>query len=52
MPDDRTDPDPAATEFLDRLIRIQNKAAAIEREPVDIGHGVLLYLCGTRGGPA
>ncbi len=43
MPDDRTDPDPAATEFLDRLIRILNKAAAIERQPVDIGHGTLLY---------
>ncbi|MDV2481168.1 winged helix-turn-helix transcriptional regulator [Methanoculleus sp. Wushi-C6] len=40
MPDDRTDP---ATEFLDRIIRVLNKAAAIEREPVDIGHGVLLY---------
>lgn len=40
MPDDRADP---ATEVLDRLTRILNKAAAIERRPVDIGHGVLLY---------
>lgn len=30
-------------EILDRLTRILNKAAAIERRPVDIGHGVLLY---------
>ncbi len=40
MPDDRADP---ATEILDRLTRILNKAAVIERRPVDIGHGVLLY---------
>jgi DNA-binding MarR family transcriptional regulator len=43
MPDERTGPGPATTEFLDHITRILNKAAAIEREPVDIGHGVLLY---------
>ncbi len=43
MPEDRADVDPVTAEFLDRITRILNKAAAIEREPVDIGHGVLLY---------
>lgn len=43
MPDDSIDPGPATVELLDRITRILNKAAAIEREPVDIGHGVLLY---------
>jgi len=35
--------DQAATEIMDLLIRILNKAAAIEREPIDIGHGILLH---------
>lgn len=30
-------------EFMDCLVRLFNKAAAIEREPVDTGDGVLLY---------
>jgi DNA-binding MarR family transcriptional regulator len=38
-----TGTDPAVDEIVDHLIRIFNKAAAIEREPVDIGHGVLLH---------
>ncbi len=33
----------AATEIVDLIARLLNKAAAIEREPVDIGHGVLLH---------
>jgi len=33
----------AAAEIMDLFVRLLNKAAAIEREPVDIGHGVLLY---------
>ncbi len=32
-----------ASDILDTMSRILNKAAAIEKEPVDIGHGVLLY---------
>lgn len=32
-----------ASDILDAMSRILNKAAAIEKEPVDIGHGVLLY---------
>lgn len=32
-----------ASDVLDALSRILNKAAAIEKEPVDIGHGILLY---------
>ncbi|RXE55363.1 MarR family transcriptional regulator [Methanoculleus taiwanensis] len=33
----------AATEIVDLIARLLNKAAAIEREPIDIGHGVLLH---------
>lgn len=33
----------AAAAIMDVFVRLLNKAAAIEREPVDIGHGVLLY---------
>ena len=32
-----------ADRFMDQLTRLLNKAAAIEREPVDTGDGVLLY---------
>jgi DNA-binding MarR family transcriptional regulator len=32
-----------ASDLLDTISRILNKAAAIEKQPVDIGHGVLLY---------
>ena len=35
--------DPGTTEIIDLFIRILNKAATIEREPVDIGHGILLH---------
>ncbi len=35
--------DPATTEILDRIIRILNRAARIEAEPIDIGHGILLH---------
>ncbi|NMB78970.1 MAG: MarR family transcriptional regulator [Methanomicrobiales archaeon] len=34
---------PAAEEFMDTLLRLFNKAALIEREPVDTGDGILLY---------
>lgn len=34
---------PEAEEILDNLMRILNLAIAIEREPLDIGHGVLLH---------
>jgi len=33
----------AAADIMDLFVRLLNKAAAIERDPVDIGHGVLLY---------
>jgi DNA-binding MarR family transcriptional regulator len=32
-----------ASTILDTITRVLNKAAAIEKEPVDIGHGLLLY---------
>lgn len=32
-----------ASDVLETMSRILNKAAAIEKEPVDIGHGILLY---------
>lgn len=32
-----------AHEIVDSLVRIMNKAATIEQQPLDIGHGVLLY---------
>jgi len=32
-----------AEEIMDTLTRLLNKAAAIEREPVDTGDGILLY---------
>lgn len=32
-----------ASDILDAMSRILNKAAAIEKEPVDIGHSILLY---------
>jgi DNA-binding MarR family transcriptional regulator len=32
-----------ASDILDAMSKILNKAAAIEKEPVDIGHGILLY---------
>lgn len=32
-----------ASDILDAMSKILNKAAAIEKAPVDIGHGVLLY---------
>jgi DNA-binding MarR family transcriptional regulator len=35
--------DPSAEEFTDLLSRLFNKAAAIERDPVDTGDGVLLH---------
>lgn len=35
--------DAVAEEFMDTLTRLFNKAAVIEREPVDTGDGVLLY---------
>ena len=37
------DQEQLADEIIDDLVRIMNKAAAIEKEPVDIGHGVLLH---------
>ena len=37
------DEDGDGQEMMDRFVRVLNMAAAIEREPVDIGHGVLLY---------
>jgi DNA-binding MarR family transcriptional regulator len=39
LPDASTE----STEILDLFIRILNKAAAIEKEPVDIGDGILLH---------
>jgi DNA-binding MarR family transcriptional regulator len=33
----------AASNILDTISRVLNKAAAIEKEPVDIGHDILLY---------
>lgn len=38
-----TDRDSAAEMFMDTLTRLFNKAALIEREPVDTGDGILLY---------
>lgn len=35
--------DAVAEEFMDTLSRLFNKAATIEREPVDTGDGVLLF---------
>jgi len=35
--------DTGAAAMMDIFVRVLNKAAAIEREAVDIGHGVLLY---------
>jgi len=29
--------------IIDDLVRIMNKASAVEKVPVDIGHGILLY---------
>lgn len=44
MLNDPTPSDPEAiTGLTDAFIRVLAKAAAIEKEPVDIGHGVLLY---------
>jgi hypothetical protein len=40
---DIPDIDPATAEFAETLTRRFNKASCIEREPVDVGHGVLLY---------
>jgi DNA-binding MarR family transcriptional regulator len=40
---DDSEADAAAAEIMDIFVRVLNRAAAIEREPVDIGHGVLLY---------
>ena len=37
------DPEPPITEILDSLIRILNRAASIEAEPIDIGHGIRLH---------
>lgn len=37
------DGDTPAEEIMDALTRLFNKAAAIEREPVDTGDGILLY---------
>lgn len=31
------------SDLTDAFIRVLNKAAAVEKEPVDIGHGVLIY---------
>jgi DNA-binding MarR family transcriptional regulator len=41
--DMRSDSEEAATEIMDLIVRLLNKAAAIERQPVDIGHGILLH---------
>lgn len=41
--DDRTGRVCDTGAFMDRLTRLFNKAAAIEREPVDTGDGVLLH---------
>lgn len=38
-----TDPAAGPDEIMDLLTRLFNKAATIEREPVDTGDGVLLY---------
>ena len=35
--------DPATAEFMETMTRLFNKASCIELEPVDVGHGVLLY---------
>lgn len=35
--------DVVVSDLTDTLIRVLAKAAAVEKEPVDIGHGVLLY---------
>jgi DNA-binding MarR family transcriptional regulator len=32
-----------AAGMMDLFVRVLNKAATIEKEPVDIGHGVLIY---------
>ncbi len=37
------DAGPDSKEIIDLFIRILNKAAAIEKEPVDIGHGTRLH---------
>lgn len=39
----QSDSEDAATGIVDAIVRLLNKAAAIERQPVDIGHGVLLH---------
>ena len=39
----KPNPGPDSTEIIDLFIRILNKAATIEKEPVDIGHGILLH---------
>lgn len=39
----RADSEIPAEEIMDTLTRLFNKAAAIEREPVDTGNGILLY---------
>lgn len=33
----------AVSDILDAISRVLNKAASIEKEPVDVGHGILLY---------
>lgn len=33
----------AASDILDAISRVLNKAASVEKEPVDVGHGTLLY---------
>lgn len=38
-----TSSDPGAAAMMDVFVRVLNRAAAIEQEAVDIGHGVRLY---------
>lgn len=33
----------AASDILDAISRVLNKAASVEKEPVDVGHGTLLF---------
>ncbi|WP_406657237.1 MarR family winged helix-turn-helix transcriptional regulator [Methanolobus sp. ZRKC2] len=37
------DPEVVAGEIVDTLVRVINKASSIEKDPVDIGHGILLH---------
>jgi DNA-binding MarR family transcriptional regulator len=39
----RNDSGQLADDIVDCFVRIMNKAASIEKEPVDIGHGILLH---------